>query len=210
MTNDITKKNYNTIEQFFNEIKKSKFITESQLTTRVLFCFTFMALLSKLIFSGIKTTDIYGTNGPATINIMCYFVIMLSLIGIVFTSTILQMYENKSDVDIMKTISWDFALVIIYLFWIISINFKYYKKINMEKVPPNFFLYSNLSHLVIIFQIFFYMINFIVKNDDSIMLYEDENIINRMRFIHYLLLLLNFLLILIQQIILDNFTVDVA
>ena len=195
MNNDTTKKNYNTIEQFFNEIKKSKFITESQLTTRVLFCFTFMALLSKLIFSGIKTTDIYGTNGPATINIMCYFVIMLSLIGIVFTSTILQMYENKSDVDIMKTISWDFALVIIYLFWIISINFKYYKKINMEKVPPNFFLYSNLSHLVIIFQIFFYMINFIVKNDDSIMLYEDENIINRMRFIHYLLLLLNFLLI---------------
>ena len=141
---------------------------------------------------------------------MCYFVIMLSLIGIVFTSTILQMYENKSDVDIMKTISWDFALVIIYLFWIISINFKYYKKINMEKVPPNFFLYSNLSHLVIIFQIFFYMINFIVKNDDSIMLYEDENIINRMRFIHYLLLLLNFLLILIQQIILDNFSVDIA
>ena len=210
MNNDTTKKNYNTIEQFFNEIKKSKFITESQLTTRVLFCFTFMALLSKLIFSGIKTTDIYGTNGPATINIMCYFVIMLSLIGIVFTSTILQMYENKSDVDIMKTISWDFALVIIYLFWIISINFKYYKKINMEKVPPNFFLYSNLSHLVIIFQIFFYMINFIVKNDDSIMLYEDENIINRMRFIHYLLLLLNFLLILIQQIILDNFSVDIA
>ena len=45
MNNDTTKKNYNTIEQFFNEIKKSKFITESQLTTRVLFCFTFMALL---------------------------------------------------------------------------------------------------------------------------------------------------------------------
>ena len=39
-------KNVNTIEEFFNEVKKSKFITESQLTSRVLFCFIFMAIIS--------------------------------------------------------------------------------------------------------------------------------------------------------------------
>ena len=59
------------------------------------------------------------------------------------------------------------------------------------------------------FQIFFYMINFITNNDKSLFLNQDENISNRIRFVHYLLLVLNFLLILIQQIILDNFTVDV-
>ena len=168
-----------------------------------------MAILSKLIFSSIETTDMYGSNGPATINVMCYFVILLSLIGIVFTSTILQMHENRKEMDILKTISWDFALVIIYLFWIITINLKKYKSINMKKVPPTFFIYSNLSHFVIMFQIFFYMINFIINNDKSLFLNEDENISNRIRFVHYLLLVLNFLLILIQQIILDNFTVDV-
>ena len=73
-------KNVNTIEEFFNEVKKSKFITESQLTSRVLFCFIFMAIISKLIFSSIETTDMYGSNGPATINVMCYFVILLSLL----------------------------------------------------------------------------------------------------------------------------------
>ena len=202
-------KNVNTIEEFFKVVKKSKFITESRLTSRVLFCFIFMAILSKLIFSSIKTTDMDGSNGPATINVMCYFVILLSLIGIVFTSTILQMHENKKEIDILKTISWDFALVVIYLFWIMTINLKKYKSINMKKVPPTFFIYSNLSHFVIMFQIFFYMINFIINNDKSLFLNQDESISNRIRFVHYLLLVLNFLLILIQQIILDNFTVDV-
>ena len=85
---------------------------------------------------------------------------------------------------------------------------KYYKNINLSRVPPGFFLYSNLTHGIIALQLFFYMINFIVQTSEEID--SDTNFVKRIKMLHYLFMILNFLLILIQQIILENFTVDIA
>ena len=141
----------NTLNELFKKVQQSKFIEESSLVTRILFSFIFIAIFSKLFFSQISSDD--GSSGPATINIMSYLIILISLVCIVFTSTILQLYNNESDSNLTKTISWDLVAIVIYLLWIISINSKYFKKINSSKVPKNFFLYSNLSHFVLAFQL---------------------------------------------------------
>ena len=201
-------RNPDTLQELFKEIRKSKFLVESGLTSRVLFCFIFIALISKLIFSSFNSEDPYGSNGPATINIMSYLVIIVSLVALVFTSVILKMHQTDDDMKLLKLISWDLIVMIIYLFWIISINMKYYKNINLQRVPQGFFLYSNLTHGVITLQLFFYMINFLIQSSANID--ADNSFVERIKMLHYLLMILNFLLILIQQIILENFTVDIA
>lgn len=88
---------------------------------------------------------------------------------------------------------------------------KYYNNINLKKVPPGFFLYSNLTHGVIGFQLLIYMANFIMTNDREFSLTRGvSDLRSRVSFINYLLIFLNFILILIQQIILENFTVDIV
>jgi hypothetical protein len=200
--------NPDTLNELFKEIRKSKFVTESGLTSRVLFCFIFIALISKLIFSSFNSGDPYGSNGIATINIMSYLVIIVSLVALVFTSVILKMHQDDDDMKLLKLISWDLIVMIIYLFWIISINMKYYKNINLNRVPQGFFLYSNLTHGVITLQLFFYMLNYIIQLSENID--GDTSFVEKIKRLHYLLMVLNFLLILIQQIILENFTVDIA
>ena len=204
----MTSQTPNSLNELFKQIRKSKFILESGLTSQVLFCFIFIALISKLIFSSFNSGDPYGSNGPATINIMCYMVIVVSLVALIFTSVILKMYQTDNEMELLQVISWDLIVMVIYLFWIISINMKYYKNINLKRVPQGFFLYSNLTHGVITIQLFLYMINFIIQASEEIN--SENSFAKRIKFLHYLLMILNFLLILIQQIILDNFTVDIA
>ena len=199
----------NTMQQLFAEIQKTKFISESTITSRILFCFIFISIFAKLFFSQIATND--GSNGPATINIMSYFVIMISLISLVFMNTIIQLYNKEDDIQMKKVISWDLVIIVIYLLWLISINMNYYESINMKKVPPGFFLYSNLTHGIIGFQLLFYMINFIITNDKNMGGIDGfDDLRQRISFIFGLLICLNFILILIQQIILENFTVDIV
>ena len=203
------KNTINTLQQLFSQIHKTKFISESTLTSRVLFCFIFISIFAKLFFSHINLND--GTNGPATINIMSYFVIMISLISLVFLNTITQLYKKEGDLQMSNTISVDLVIVVIYFLWLISINMKYYNNINLKKVPPGFFLYSNLTHGVIGFQLLIYMANFIMTNDREFSLTRGVSDLRaRVSFINYLLIFLNFILILIQQIILENFTVDIV
>ena len=206
--------NFETLSEIFEEIRQKKGKQELRLTEKILFSFIVVGIISKLIFTNINSGDLYGSNGPATVNIMSYSLILFSLVILVFASTIVQMHENGSNpktLDSIKGVSWDTLVIVIYLFWIISINLNYYKNINLKQVPPNFFLYSNLSHGIIAFQLIVFMINFVIRNstigNKDI---EDTGIKQRLNMLNYLLISLNFFLIFIQQIILENFTVDVA
>lgn len=195
-------------DSIIKKIFETEFIKETKLTSTILFSFIFVAILAKLLFSGISSSDIYGSNGIASIDIMSYTIILISIVSIVFLNTIIVSGDNKKNV--MKSFSWDMMILVIYLCWIISINLKHFKRINMRKVPSEYFLYSNLTLWVILGQASFFIIHFIL-NTDSNFYADDDNkqLLTRLNFIHYILIFLNFLLILIQQIILDNFSVDI-
>jgi len=201
-----------TIAKLLNVIKNGDATIDSEVKfiPSILFCFIFIALLSKLIFSNINVSDPYGNNGIATVNLMCYSMIIFSLVILIFTTTILKnrsMNNETDDNPILKSISIETFVIVIYLFWIITINIKYYRHINLRRVPKNFFLYSNLSHAIIVFQILFTGVNYMILLYDESM---DEELGRKMHTINFLLIFLNFILILIQQIILENFTVDIA
>ena len=201
-----------TIEKLLNVIKNGDATIDSEVKfiPSILFCFIFIALLSKLIFSHINVSDPHGSNGIATVNLMCYSMIIFSLVILIFTTTILKngsMNNETDDNPILKSISIETFVIVIYLFWIITINIKYYRHINLRRVPKNFFLYSNLSHAIIVFQILFTGVNYMILLYNADM---DEDLGRKMHTINFLLIFLNFILILIQQIILENFTVDIA
>ena len=191
----------------YQAVLRSKFIEESTITVRVLFLFIFIALFAQLMFSNFDVSDEYGNQGYASVSLMSYMIILLSVLGLVFNNAIVNMDDLESDQSFIKIISTEMLVLFIYILWLMSIYTKYYKHINMRQVPQNFYLYSNLTNLVLMFQVLFFMVRFISDNDndDSIKKQVDKII-----FLNYLLSFLNFFLILIQQMILDNFLVDIA
>lgn len=204
---------YNMVESsLYSAILKGNFIERSNLTTRILFSFIFIAIFSQLVFSNFETSDAYGNNGYASISITSYIIILLSSMFLVFLNTIIHTESGSNATPFLRTISPELILIFIYLVWLISIYLKYYRHINLKKVPQRFFLYSNITNVVLLFQIFFFMIRFIVQNDSEIDTsdFEIKGTLDKINFVNYLIVFLNFLLILIQQIILDSFIVDIA
>ena len=191
----------------YKAVLRSKFIEESTITVRVLFLFIFIALFAQLMFSNFDVSDEYGNQGYASVSLMSYMIILLSVLGLVFNNAIVNMDDLESDKSFVKIISTEMIVLFIYILWLMSIYTKYYKHINMRQVPQNFYLYSNLTNLVLMFQVLFFMVRFISDNDNDDSIKEQ---VDKIIFLNYLLSFLNFFLILIQQMILDNFLVDIA
>ena len=191
----------------YQAVLRSKFIEESTITVRVLFLFIFIALFAQLMFSNFDVSDEYGNQGYASVSLMSYMIILLSVLGLVFNNAIVNMDDLESDQSFIKIISTEMLVLFIYILWLMSIYTKYYKHINMRQVPQNFYLYSNLTNLVLMFQVLFFMVRFISDNDNDKSIKEQ---VDKIIFLNYLLSFLNFFLILIQQMILDNFLVDIA
>jgi hypothetical protein len=131
-------------------------------------------------------------------------IIIVSIISIVF----LNSNGETNEIPLERIVSWEMVVLIVYLLWLISINLKHFKRINMRKVPSQYYLYSTLSTLVIFGQTIFFLVNYLISLVDLADANFNEQL-KRFNFIHYLFMFLNFLLILIQQIILDNFSVDI-
>ena len=201
-------RNDSTIKLIFDEMFKTKMLEEANITTQILFAFIFIALLSKVIFSGIQTNDMYGSHGPASIDIMSYIIILISIVSIVFLNTIINDGANNNNVNI---ISFDMVILVSYLLWLIYINMRHFKRLNMRKVPSQYFIYSNLTIIVIAAQSFFFVVQYILLNDvySNSLIDNNKDFFTRLNFINYIFMFLNFLLILIQQIILEYFSVDI-
>ena len=191
----------------YKAVLRSKFIEESTITVRVLFLFIFIALFAQLMFSNFDVSDEYGNQGYASVSLMSYMIILLSVLGLVFNNAIVNMDDLESDQSFIKIISTEMLVLFIYILWLMSVYTKYYKHINMRQVPQNFYLYSNLTNLVLMFQVLFFMVRFISDNDNDDSIKEQ---VDKIIFLNYLLSFLNFFLILIKQMILDNFLVDIA
>ena len=200
--------NPNTIKVLMKEVLKSQILTEANISSRIFFVFIFIGIMMKIVFGNMDIYDpIDGNYGPASLTIWSYGTVMFSIICLIFLNIVI----SDKDEKITKVISIDMSVLIIYILWIISINMRHFKKINKKKIPDNYNLYSNLSLFVILFQTLFFLVNFLIKSEDTSSDFIDSNkdLFKKIDFINHLLMILNFILILIQQSILDNFSVDI-
>ena len=144
------------------------------------------------IFVGLLVKILMGLVAPATSLIWGYFIIIFSIIGLVF----LQVDPEKNTMDAIKKLFQPLLLLIIILLWNISLTFRYYKPINKKTVPRQYFMWSKFSTILIIAIIILSILSYLAKETGTFYIYS------------YVLLVLNLITTAIQQVILDSFTVD--
>ena len=105
----------------------------------------------------------------------------------------------------MKIIPLDVLLILI-IVWLISINSKYLTENNKGNVPNKFYSYSSITSIIILFQILFFLMSYVLMNNNNIKIKE---MLKSVTIINYILISLNFMFVLAQQYILGNLCVDV-
>jgi len=190
-----------------SKILNGEILKESKLTSQLFTSFIVIGIVTHLFFSNIYSS--YGNYGPATSLIWGYSIILFSMFGIIFLS---QVNDSAANLN-LKMIQVDDIILMVLILWLISLNSKFSKKINTKKVPTNFYNYSFWSTILIALELVIFIIKMTISNNGSLGLEDifgnNKNIMANINFISYLLLTLIFILIIIQQIILDNFSVDI-
>tara|TARA_B100000674_G_C37853542_1_gene921178 strand:- start:262 stop:876 length:615 start_codon:yes stop_codon:yes gene_type:complete len=189
----------NFINTFYGEIVRGNIIKDQQLTSRLLVSIIFIGIFTHLFLKGQRSS--YGTHGAASALIWGYSMVVFSIICILFINNI-----NSQTKNIMKIIPLDVLLILIIMIWLISINSKYLTEINKGNVPNKFYSYSSITSIIILFQILFFLMTYVLKNNTDTKVKE---ILKSVSIINYILISLTFMFVLAQQYMLGNFCVDV-
>lgn len=192
---------------FMNTIIKhivnGEILEERQLTSQLFTSFIFVGIFTHLFFSNIYSS--YGTYGPASSLIWGYTIVLFSMISLIFLN---QTNDSINNVN-LKNIQVNDIVLIVFIIWLISLNSKFSTKINSRRVPNNFYNYSWWTTILIGIELCIFIIGMTVSNNISKLSDGIKNIKNNITFMSTLILILIFMLIIIQQIILDNFSVDI-
>jgi Na+/H+-translocating membrane pyrophosphatase len=158
-------------------------ILEADKGQQVFFGFIFIGLLVKIGLSFIAA---------ATALLWGYFIIIFSIIGLVF----LRVDPSKNNMTAIKILIQPLLLLIIILLWNISITLRFYDEINNKSVPTQYFMWSWFSTILITSIIVISILSYVSNNEKTFMIYN------------YMLLIFNFIITAIQQVVLESFTVD--
>ena len=145
--------------------------------------------------------------------------IVLSLISIIFLNSVTGSAEDYNTVSgIFKLFPIPILLLIIVLLWEITINYRYQKTLNRKDAPELYYTFSRYSTILITFQIistlFQYAMHMIIKRKEmgmsssNLMFSEVSTFLDRLNNANFLLIFLNFVVITIKQVILENYNVD--
>ena len=150
---------------------------------QIFFGFIFVGLLIKvgLSFVAAATALLWG-----------YFIIIFSIIGLVF----LKVDPTKNNISAVKLLFKPLLLLIIILLWNISITLRFYNEINKQSVPSQYFMWSWFSTILITSIIVISILGYVAQQENAFILYS------------YILLIFNFIVTAIQQVVLESFTVD--
>jgi hypothetical protein len=166
-----------------------------KLMTSVLVSGIVVGMITFLFFSNMYSPS--GLYGPASATIWGSLIILSSILLMVIVK---QLNDTSSGNINMKLFSLPSIALVISLIWLISINSKHRIKINSKSAPVSFYRYSNLTMYVLIPQILFFIFT---------MMYNLKSILASINKFNYFLMLVTLIFIYIQQLILDNFSVDV-
>ena len=194
-----------TIGNFYWGLLKQKLQEDESISIKIFKAFTLFGISSAWIFGGktIQDTE-HGLYGPASIVVWSYTTSFISLGCILLLQ--FMMNPNKQNIDVLKNISGVFTIIL--MIWIISINLKHFKNINMNLVPDSYYEYSSWTYLLLLVQSIFTYVTMPSSKDGT----NDEvakKRITQISMLNVVLVFLSFVLVMIQQIILDNFSVDV-
>lgn len=158
-------------------------ILEADKGQQIFFGFIFIGLLVKIGLSFIAA---------ATALLWGYFIVIFSIIGLVF----LRVDPSKNNMTAIKILLQPLLLLIIILLWNISITLRFYDQINDNSVPTQYFMWSWFSTILITSIIIISILSYVSNNEKTFMIYN------------YMLLIFNFIITAIQQVVLESFTVD--
>jgi hypothetical protein len=197
-----------TTSVFLQEIVKEKVMQEKTVSVNIFIAFTMVGIVSAWLFNGTHIQDKeYGLHGPASIVIWSYMTALISLGCILLIKNI----TNPTDM-FSGTTSISGLLTIFLMVWIVSINVKHFKEINMHAVPKQYFSYSGWSYLLLFIQagfVFITLDNPSSNVSDSNDVAERKGVIDKIAVLNNVIIFLSFILVLIQQIILEHLSVDV-
>ena len=195
----------NANDSIIDKVVKNVFIgnvlKDSQFSSQIFTVFIFIGLLTHVIFSGIYST--HGTYGPATALVWGYSIVFFSITMIIYYNN-----QTNNSTDIFKIVDIETMLLLFYMLWLISLNANNMKKINSNNLPRNYYSYSYITSIIIALQSILFIFFTTLKSNGLKPSDGEKSMVTNIKFINYIFTFLNFILIIIQQIILDNFSVD--
>jgi hypothetical protein len=161
-----------------------------------------------LIFIGIiiKLLGSLGVEslGQATASLWGYNVILFALIGIMILKLDTSEYMFMKQI---KNIPLYLLMLAILIVWVIILNVKFYNEINKKNLPSEYYSWNNWSTYTLLFMIIIITSIFYSKQLNSTPIvsttaeYDSSTLL-------YFILFINFIIVGIQNTILQNFTVD--
>lgn len=184
-----------------NEVVNSwDLITNNNMNILILFGLIFAGIFIKLFLVGHSSE----TTGQASSTIWGYGLTTISLFTLMFIVLSNDLNKDSSPLSLIYTTGLPIFSLIVILIYIISINLSYFRIINKNFVPNEFSTYSNISSILIIFQLM------IIFQFSKMLLNKTKNpqYLSKIINITWIFSILNFLLAIIMNIIVKFFTTD--
>lgn len=176
--------------------------------------FTTLGVLLNIFLSSSPSQD--GMTGHATSTIWGYGVIILALFALMTILFSLASKEKKaatldnfSFLKLLITTSFPVLITIIISIWILTLNAVFYKKINEQKVAPEFYQFSIITTILIIGQLFTLFKPLLNTQTDAKGQSTTNNAgQNKMQYATYIFAVFNMIFIGIMNVILALFSTD--
>lgn len=198
----------NLVEKTFTSSLRDRIIDYSvqdnkSITVLIFTAFSMVGIASTVLFGGsnISYDAKHGKYGPASLTIWGYGIAIASLT----CAWLIKMSTQESGGETAPYVGIVNMITIIVIIWILYLNLSHFEKINMKKLPVNYFVVSTWSlYLTLMQYAYFIFALYPIPNQ----LNEDGTRV-ALTFIIGIIIAFNIALIVIQQITLDNFSVDV-
>lgn len=153
------------------------------------------------------------TGGEATITLWTYSIILLSMTCIIVLMSVIPQVQNTTTGGPGAYVALPLLMTVVAYIWCLTMNIKFYDKINSKTVPSEYYGWSTLSTLFLMIQTILLVI--VVKMRFSFILSgdykrggEEGGGIVKIIFGNIFFISLIFIFLGIQQVILDKFSLD--
>ena len=126
----------------------------------ILILFIIIGACIKLFFGGTTTSD--GSDGPANAAIWSYGIIAFAVLSIMIITYALGGQEIKSGLSAIDFVTSVIATslpaltVLVVVLWLLMLNITYFTKINKGTVANEYYSYSSISTILLLFQLMLY------------------------------------------------------
>lgn len=169
----------------------------------------FLSFIVKFIFGGTSTD---GYTGDATTSLWSYSIILLSLICILVLQTIIPKTSDSAGSNNLGFI-FPVILTIVAFIWCLTMNLKYYKKLNKGEIASEYYAWSKMSSIFLMIQTLLLValvrvrFNNILSGDYKKSGGQGNGGV-KILFGNIFFMMIIYVVLGIQQVILDKFTVD--